>query len=111
MSTSETTHGDGLNHAIRLFVIKDLYRIGVAYIEDVDATVVASSDNDCPLLRKLHHFDIPSAVRNFECSRWRRSVDRIQIVSGGHIVDHETVIFFENVQVPTESLQFAQEKM
>ena len=74
ISGSEGTHGDRLYHALRPFVIKDLYRVGVAYLENIYAAVIASADDPVAFFCKFHHFDIMLAIWYLERPCGGRSV-------------------------------------
>lgn len=89
VSVSKTTHSDRLYHTIHPLVTKDLRRFRVVYIEDVYTTMIASADNYAPILREFNHFNISTAIRDFERSRGGEFVDGIQIVSGGHVIDDD----------------------
>jgi len=101
ISVPEGTHGNRLYHALRPFVIEDLYRVGVAYLENIYAAVVASADDPIAFLREFYHFDIALAVRYFERPCGGRSVNRIQIVSRDHIINDDILPSRTEIQVAT----------
>ena len=100
-SVPEGTHGDRLYHALRPFVIKDLYRVGVACLENIYAAVIASADDPVAFLREFYHFDIMLAIRYFERPGGVRSVNRIQIVSRGHVINDDILPSRTEIQVAT----------
>ena len=102
ISGSEGTHGDRLYHALRPFVINDLYRVGVAYLENIYAAVIASADDPVAFFCKFHHFDIMLAIWYLERPCGGRSVNRIQIVSRGHVINDDILPLRTDIQVATD---------
>jgi hypothetical protein len=101
ISVPEGTHGNRLYRALRPFVIKDLYRVRVACLEHVYAAVIASADDPVAFLREFHHFHITLAIRYFERPCGGRSVNGIQIVSRGHVINDDILPSRTEIQVAT----------
>ena len=80
-------------------MIKHLRRLGVVYTEDINAAMVASTDNNGPVFAKLHHLHVESFVWNFERSCWGGSIDGIQFVSGSQVIDDDVLLLWADVQI------------
>jgi hypothetical protein len=64
--------------------------------------VIASADDPVAFLRKLHHFHITLAIRYFERPGGGRSVNRIQVVSRGHVINDDILPLRTDIQVATD---------
>ena len=102
ISVSEGTHGDHLYHALQPFMIKDLYWVGVTYFENIYAAVIASTDNPVAFFCKFHHFDIVLAIRYFKQPCGGCSVNRIKIISLGHVINDDILPLQTDIQVATD---------
>jgi hypothetical protein len=63
--------------------------------------VIASADDRVAFLREFDHFHITLAVRYFERPGGGRSVNRIQVVSRGHVINDDILPSRTEIQVAT----------